>query len=116
MMKGIEELAKDFFENENVCSQPKELKIGEEVYIIDQELIDPENDFYALIPCVVAAVYNSTRIPGRKYYWFIAKGSKLDDTLNDKEEVLAGGNVLRYYKFLEHTSPYIFTIKETIER
>lgn len=113
-MQGIEELAKDFFENKNVCTEPKELKLGDEVYIIDISLIDEENDFYAIIPAVVAMVDESSRIPGRKYYYFRAEGSKIDEQLNVQQEAVMGG-ILKYYKYLENTSPYILTISETID-
>lgn len=103
MMKGIETLAKDFFSNRNVCEAPKELKEGDACFILDTELIDQENEFYAIIPVKVLAVDpRPSVIPGRKYYWFAAEGSKVDEQLNVHKE-----GELVFYKYLENTSPYI---------
>lgn len=109
-MKGIEELSKDFFENHNVCTEPKNLQIGQEVYVIDPELMDEENDFYAFIPCVVLGMDVSALVPGRVYYYFRAEGSKMDDVLNKYPKALDNGGRVFYYKYLENTSPYIFTV------
>lgn len=107
MMNRIETLAKDFFSNRNVCEEPKNLNLGDRVFIVDTSLIDPETDFYAIIPVVVVAIDNRvSRIPGRMYYWFRAEGSKLDERLNTRTELVQGGT-LQYYKYLENTSPYI---------
>jgi hypothetical protein len=110
MLNGIETLAQDFFNNKNVCDEPKNLKIGDKCFILDTGLVDNESDFYAIIPVVVAAVDTSSRIPGRVYYWFRAEGSKIDEQLNVMTEPFQGG-VLNYYKYLEHTSPYILLSK-----
>lgn len=106
MMNGIESLASDFFNNKGVCTDPKNLQIGDKAFIVDTNLIDPESEFYAIIPVVVAAVDTSSRIPGRVYYWFMAEGSKIDEQLNVMTEPFQGG-ILNYYKYLENTSPYI---------
>lgn len=110
-MKGIETLAQDFFANQNVCVQPVELAIGEECYVIDPNMIDMDNNFYAIIPVVVIGITTSTRFPDRKYYQFRAHESKADDELN----VLLDGENGAYYRILENTSPYIIKINEVID-
>lgn len=110
MMNGIETLAKDFFANKNVCVQPVELEVNEECYIIDPTMIDTDNDFYSIIPVVVVRIDLSQRIPGRKYYLFRAKGSKMDDKLN-----VLMDNEVPYYKILENTSPYIIKVNEVLD-
>lgn len=107
---NIENLAKDFFNNRNVCVEPIELSIGEECYVIDTNYIDIENDFYMIVPVVVAKIVESTRISGRKYYYFIAKDSKDDEELNS---IIEGDLV--YYRIIENTSPYIIKINEVID-
>jgi hypothetical protein len=104
-IKNIETLARDFYENEGMCTAPKQLKIGQEVYIIDSDLIDEENDFFALIHSVVVGGMPS-RITGRWYYLFRAT----DDNKIPKENlnVNADPEFGQYYKILECTSPYIF--------
>jgi hypothetical protein len=106
-MKGIERLSEDFFNNSNVCEEHKQLNQGDKAFIIDTTLIDPETQFYAIIPVVVAAVDNRPSRFNRVYYWFIADGSKLDEKLNVQQENINGG-ILTFYKYLESTSPYIF--------
>lgn len=109
-MKDIEKLAEQFFTNENVCTQQKVLNVGDKCFILDTQLIDPETDFYAIIPVVVVAVDCRPSRFNRIYYWFKAYGSKIDDMLNvNREEENFGGLAFDYYKFLEATSPYILT-------
>lgn len=105
-MKGIETLAKDFMENHNVCDNNKILNQGDRCFIVDPSIIDPETEFYAIIPVVVVMVDNRPSRFNRIYYWFRAEGSKYDEGLNTQQENFMGG-VLNYYKFLESTSPYI---------
>lgn len=107
MMNGIERLAEDFFANKNVCVEPRNLKVGDKCFIIDINIIDEETDFYAIIPVIVARVDISNRIPGRAYYYFVAYGSKNDEQMNNTEETFQNGETLRYYTYLENTSPYI---------
>ena len=52
-MKGLETLAQDFFSNDKVCDVHKQLNQGDRCFIIDTTLIDPETQFYAIIPVVV---------------------------------------------------------------
>ena len=106
-MKGIERLSEDFFNNSNVCEEHKQLNQGDKAFIIDTTLIDPETQFYAIIPVVVVAVDNRPSRFNRVYYWFVADGSKLDEKLNVQQENINGG-ILTFYKYLESTSPYIF--------
>lgn len=108
-MKGIQELNYDFFNNTNVCTKPVELCIGEECYVIDTNIIDSETGMYAYIPCVVIRVDESTRIKGRKYYMLQAHESINDAQLNALEE-----NGIRFYKYLEHTSPVLFKVNSII--
>lgn len=108
-MKGINELAENFFTNQNVCEEHKELNEGDKCFILDTDIIDEENQFYAIIPVVVAKVDNRPSRFCRKYYWFQAYGSKHgDELLNTKQENI-DGVALSYYKYLESTSPYILT-------
>lgn len=106
-MEGIDTLDKDFFANKNVCIEPKFLKEGDRVLIVDPTIIDEETDFYAIIPAKVLKVDpRPSSIPGRMYYWFVAEGSKNDEGLNCNKEIFMGEE-LKYYKYLENTSPYI---------
>lgn len=105
-MKGIDELAEKFLTNQNVCEEPKELNQGDKCFILDTEIINAESDFYAIIPVTVVAVDSRPSRFNRKYYWFRAEGSKLDDQLNSKQEEYMG-TTIEYYKYLESTSPYI---------
>lgn len=106
----IENLAKDFFSNRNVCTDPVELSIGEECYVVDTNYIDNENDFYMIVPVVVINIVESRRFPNRKYYYFLAKDSKDDEALNT---IIEGDMV--YYRILENTSPYIIKVNEEID-
>lgn len=110
MMNGIETLARDFFENRNVCVTSVELSMNEECYAIDPQMIDTENDFYAIIPVVVVGIINSDRIPGRKYYQLRAQGSKMDDKLN----ILPDAPVA-YYRVIENTSPYLIKVNDIVD-
>lgn len=103
-------IGRDFFENRRVCVEPVELALNEECYIVDQNIIDTENETYGIIPCIVVRIDESPRIPGRKYYMFQAHESKNDTQMNSQEE--AG---IKFYKYLENTSPYIIKIKEVID-
>lgn len=105
-MQGIDTLAQEFFNNRNVCVEPKNLNVGDMCFIVDVQLIDPESDFYAIIPVRVVALTTGS-IPGRVYYHLKAEGSKIDDQLNTQHEAVKGVG-LTYYKILENTSPYIF--------
>lgn len=105
-MKGLDTLAQDFINNENVCDVHKQLNQGDKCFIVDTSLIDPETEFYAIIPVVVAKVDNRPSRFNRIYYWFCACGSKIDEKLNVQQEIIGEG-VLYYYKYLESTSPYI---------
>lgn len=104
-------LAKDFFENRNVCGDPVELALNEECYVVDQNIVDEENDRYGIIPCVVVRIDQSSRIPGRKYYALRAYESINDEQLNSIEE--AG---VKYYRYLENTSPFIIKINNVIDK
>lgn len=108
-MKGIDKLCEWFTENPNVCAKEVELTLNEECYVIDPNIIDNENGMYAYIPCVVVRIDMSQTIPGRKYYMLQAKESINDEQLNSLEE--AG---IKFYKYLENTSPYLFKINNTI--
>ena len=108
-MKDIDKIGKWFYENPKVCSNPVELALNEECYVIDPNIIDNENNTYAFIPCIVIRVDESTRISGRKYYMLQAKESVNDEQLNSQEE-----NGIRFYKYLENTSPYLFKINTVI--
>ena len=103
-------IERDFFENRRVCVEPVELALNEECYVVDQTIIDMENDTYAIIPCIVVRIDESTRIPGRKYYMFQAHESRNDEQMNSQEE--AG---IKFYKYLENTSPYIIKVNEVID-
>lgn len=108
--KGIQTLARDFYENQGMCKDPVNLAVGSEAYVIDIDLIDDETGFYAIIPCVVVDIQPSS-FPGRIYYTLQAKGSKCDEALNTihhKDGVMV-------YRFLENTSPYLFDVKNTID-
>lgn len=112
MMDGIETMAQEFFNNRNVCVEPKNLNVGDMCFIVDDRLIDPETDFYAIIPVRVVA-FTTGSIPGRVYYHLKAEGSKIDDDqLNTQHEVV-NGIELTFYKILENTSPYIFLSNPT---
>lgn len=104
-MKDINKLAEEFFSNTNVCVEPKTLKLGDQCFVIDISMINPETDFYAVIPVKVVAV-QASRFPGRLYYWFEACGSKNDELLNTQHDVFLNQQVT-FYKILENTSPYI---------
>jgi hypothetical protein len=109
MIKGIETLAKDFYENKEICTEQKMLKMGQEVYIIDPTLVDEENDFFALIHCVVIGSEPS-RFTGRWYYYF--KATDDNKIASSQLNVNADREYGWYYKFLECTSPYIFEYTE----
>lgn len=107
-MVGINTLADDFFANNLVAVEPKFLKEGDKVFLLDPEIVDPETEFYAIVPAKVLLVDpRPSRIPNRMYYWFVADGSKDDSLLNVKQEKFNGQDLV-FYKYLENTSPYIF--------
>ena len=108
-MRSIDKIGEWFYENHKVCSDPVELELNEECYVIDNQIIDEENNTHAFIPCIVIRIDNSNRIPGRKYYMLQAKDSINDQQLNNQEE---GG--IKFYKYLENTSPFLFKINEVI--
>lgn len=107
---GIKTLARDFYENQGMCKPPVNLKIGDEAYVIETNLIDEETDFYAIIPCVVVDIQPSS-FPGRWYYTMQAKGSKCDEALN----VIPHKEGLMVYRYIENTSPCLFDIRQTID-
>ena len=109
-IKNSDQLGQQFFENRNVCVDPIELALNEECYVVDDKIYDEENETYAIIPCKVIRIDISPRIPGRKYYMFQASESKNDVQLNSQEE--AG---VKFYKYLENTSPFIIKINQVIE-
>ena len=108
-MKDVDKIGKWFFENHNVCTEPVNLELNEECYVIDTQIIDEENDTHAFIPCIVVRIDESARIPGRKYYMLQAKDSINDEQLNSQQEC-----GIKFYKYLETTSPYLFKINEII--
>ena len=108
-IKGTELLAYDYANNFQVCGPIVDLELNEECYVIDNQIIDEENNTHAFIPCIVIRIDNSNRIPGRKYYMLQAKDSINDQQLNNQEE---GG--IKFYKYLENTSPFLFKINEVI--
>jgi len=110
-MKGIQTLARDFYENQGMCKDPVILQVGQEAYFVDISLIDPETDFYAIIPCVVVAV-SPGRFPNRWYYTLKAKDSKLDEALNTINDPDVG----LVYRYTECTNPCLFDVQETIDR
>lgn len=109
-MREMDKIGEWFFENKRICSNPVDLMINEECYVVDPTIIDNENDTYAFIPCVVVRIDDSPRIPGRRYYMFQAKDSINDVQLNSQEE--AG---IKFYKYLENTSPYIIKLNEIVD-
>lgn len=110
-IRNTQSIGKDFFENGKVCSNPVQLALNEECYVVDQNIIDMENETYGIIPCIVVRIDESSSIPGRKYYMLQAHESKNDKQLNHQEE---GG--IKFYKYLENTSPFLIKIKEVIDR
>lgn len=109
-MKDMDKIGEWFFENRDVCVEPVNLELGEECYVIDVNIIDEENNTHAFIPCIVIRIDNSPTIPGRRYYMLQAKDSINDEQLNSQEE--AG---IKFYKYLENTSPYLFKVNNIIE-
>lgn len=107
--KGIQTLARDFYENPGMCKDPVRLQVGQEAYFVDISLIDPETEFYAIIPCRVVAITQG-RFPERWYYTLKAEGSKFDDALN-----VIPDNGTMVYKYVECTSVYLFDVRETID-
>lgn len=110
-IRNTQSIGKDFFENGKVCSDPVQLALNEECYVVDQNIVDMENETYGVIPCIVVRIDESPRIPGRKYYMLQAHESKNDKQLNHQEE---GG--IKFYKYLENTSPFLIKIMEVIDR
>ena len=103
-------IGRDFFENGKGGVERVELAVNGEYDVVDQSIRDVENDTYAIIPCIVVRIDESTRIPGRKYYMFQAHESRNDEQMNSQEE--AG---IKFYKYLENTSPYIIKVNEVID-
>lgn len=110
-MKGIEKIGTDFFSNINICRDPVQLNLNEECYVIDNSIIDEENETHAFIPCIVIRIDYSNKIPGRCYYMLQAKDSINDEQLNSQYE-----NGIKFYKYLENTSPYLFKINTVIDK
>lgn len=109
-VRGTEFLAEDYWLNRQICSDPVELSLGEECYVIDQTIIDEENGTHMFVPCIVVRVDESTKIKGRKYYMLQAKDSRNDDQFNILEE-----NGIKFYKYLEHTSPFLQKVLNVID-
>ena len=109
-IKGTELLAYDYANNFQICGPIVDLELNEECYVIDQSIIDEEQGTYMFVPCVVVRVDVSQKIPGRKYYMLQAKDSINDEKFNSSEE-----NGIKFYKYLENTSPFLSKIKEVIE-
>lgn len=102
-MKNIEKLQEDFYANKNVCTDPKEFKIGDLCAIMDPNILSDDMQEYAIIPCRVVGAFTGN-IPGRKYYVLKAEGSKNDEALNTMMDPYITDP---FYKILENTSPYI---------
>ena len=108
-IKGQEFLPIDYWNNTQVCANPIELSMGEECYVIDQTIVDADNGTHMFVPCVVIRIDISEKIQGRKYYMLQAKDSVNDDRFNTMEE-----NGVKFYKYLENTSPFLFKVNEII--
>lgn len=107
---GIKTLARDFYENQGMCKPSVNLKIGDEAYVIETSLFDEEQNFYAIIPCVVVDIQPSS-FPDRWYYTMQAKGSKCDEALN----TIQHKEGLMIYRYIENTNPCLFDIRQTID-
>lgn len=102
-MPGEPEIKSDYSlqDNPELCTEHKQLLIGQRLYIVDTNHIDNYTNQYARIACECIFIEKDPRYPRCLWYYFRAVADEEFNTLQDPKFPYL------YYKILESTSPYI---------
>lgn len=87
-------------DNPELCTEHKEINIGDKLCLLDTSLIDMDENVHSMIPVECIYAEYDPRFPRCKWYYFKAVDENLN-TLYDNKFPMS------YYKILESTSPYI---------
>ena len=93
-----------FKDNPELCTEHKQLVVGQRLYIIDPNLIDNLSNTHANIPLECCYIEEDPRYPRCLWYYFRAVVDEDLNTLSDPKFNYP------YYKILESTSPYIIIV------
>ena len=89
-----------------LCTDHKQLSIGQRLYILDTTVIDNSTNNYAKIPVECIYVEQDPNYPRALWYYFRA----VRDEDQDMNQFPDPKFSVLYYKILESTSPYIIIV------
>ena len=88
-------------DNPELCTEHKEINIGDKLCLIDTNVIDIEENTHSIVPVECIYAEFDPRFPRCKWYYFRAVDSENLNTIYDNKFPMP------YYRILESTSPYI---------
>lgn len=105
-MPGDPKINTDYLlkDNPELCTDHKQLTVGQRLYIVDPNYIDNYTNQYAKMAVECIYVEQDPRYPRCLWYYFRAVADEDLNTLTDPKFNIP------YYKILESTSPYIITV------